>query len=189
MRYDVTIMPPLTLGEEYVKTLGHKHQPWGEGRSDPEVFEVLEGEGRFLIQRYQEEEIVDVSLVEAQTGDKVLVPPNCGHIIINASSSRLVTGNLISRFCLQTYRPFIERKGGAYYLLEGGRVVRNENYSSPPELRSVKADSFGLFEKELGLVASFTNKPELFSFLNNQIDLPQYLRSSTLHLTTSDDED
>ena len=189
LRYDVTIMPPLTLGEEYVKTLGHKHQPWGEGRSDPEVFEVLDGEGRFLIQRYQEEEIVDVSLVEAQTGDKVLVPPNCGHIIINASSSRLVTGNLISRFCLQTYRPFIERKGGAYYLLEGGRVVRNENYSSPPELRSVKADSFGLFEKELGLVASFTNKPELFSFLNNQIDLPQYLRSSTLHLTTSDDED
>jgi len=177
LRYDVTIMPPLILGEEYVKTMGHKHLPWAEGRFDPEIFEVLEGEARFLIQRYQDEELVDISLVEAQVGDKVLAPPNCGHVMINTSSSRLVTGNLISRFCLQTYRPFIERKGGAYYLLEGGKLVRNENYHSIPDVRVLKAEALGFVEKASGLLTSFMRHPEMFSFLNDLYDLPQYSSS------------
>jgi len=177
LRYDVMIMPPLMLGEEYVKTMGHKHLPWGEERFDPEIFEVLEGEARFLIQRYQDEELVDVSLVEAQAGDKVLAPPNCGHVIINASSSRLVTGNLISRFCLQTYRPFIERRGGAYYLLKGGRLLRNENYHPIPRVRVLKVEDLGFVERESGLLASFVRYPQLFDFLNNRYDLPQIFRS------------
>jgi len=166
LKYDMTVMPSLMLGEEYVKTIGHDHSPCQKGWSHPEVFEVLEGEGRFLIQRYQGEELVDVSLVSAKAGDKVLVPPNCGHVMINASLSRLVVGNLVSRFCLQTYKQFIQRRGGAYYLLRGGKLVRNENYRSPPDVRLVERGSLASVREDSCLLASFLTSPEEFKFLN-----------------------
>jgi len=170
LRYEVTIMPPMMLGEEYVKTLGHRHQPRMSypvsKRSYPEVFEVLEGEARFLIQRYQDEEVVDVSLVAAERGGRVLVPPDCGHVMINASSRQLAVGSLISRYCFPTYRPFIERKGGAYYLLEGDRVVRNDNYSSVPDIRVVNAGAFPSVNEHSGVLVSLLSSPESFAYLN-----------------------
>lgn len=57
-------------------------------------------------------------------------PPSCGHIMINDYLSRLVTENLISRSCLQTYESFNERKGTAYHLLADGMTVRSENFLS-----------------------------------------------------------
>jgi len=177
LRYDVTDMPPLTLGEEYVKTFGHEHLPSGGAWSHPELFEILDGEACFLIQRYRAEEVVDVSLVVAREGDVVLVPPSSGHVMINASSNRLVVGNLISRYCFQSYRRFIDRKGAAYLLLNGGRLVRNENYPSLPEVRIVNAPPVSFVDKESGLLASLGRHPELFSFLNRQWDAPQYSRS------------
>jgi len=177
LRYDVTDMPPLTLGEEYVKTFGHEHLPCGGVWSHPELFEILEGKACFLVQRYRGEEVVDVSLVAAGEGDVVLVPPSCGHVMINASSNRLIAGNLISRYCSQTYQRFVDRKGGAYFLLKGERLVRNENYPSLPEVRIVNATPLSFVDKESGLLASFGRHPELFKFLNNQWDLPQHSRS------------
>ena len=167
LRYDVTTMPPMMLGSEYAKTLGHRHLPFAGEWGPPEVYEVLEGEARFLIQRYQDEETVDVSLVKAEAGDKVLVPPNCAHVTINAFSSRLVLGNLVSRFCRQTSRPFIERRGAAYYLLEGDRLVRNQFYSSPPDVRMVEAEALPSVGERLGLLVSLSSGPESFAFLNH----------------------
>jgi len=167
LRYDVTIMPPMMLGSEYVKTLGHRHLPFAGEWGPPEVYEVLEGEARLLIQRYQEEEIVDVSLVKAETGDKVLIPPNCGHVMINTFSSRLVVGNLVLRFSLHTYRPFIERRGAAYYLLEDDRLVRNQYYPSVPEVRMVDAAPSRSIDEQLGLLVSLSSGPESFAFLNH----------------------
>lgn len=166
LRYDVTIMPPMMLGEEYVKTLGHDHLPYAEDWGPPEVFEILEGEARFLIQKYQGREIVDVSLVKAKTGDKVLVPPNCGHVMINAFSRRLVVGNLISRFCLQTYRRFVEQRGAAYYLLKSNRLVRNLSYTSAPDVRTLDSDVLPLVDQHSGLLSSFLSNQERFAFLN-----------------------
>lgn len=172
LRYDVTIMPPLKLGKEYVKTLGHDHISCKEGWSHPEVFEVLEGEACFLIQKSEDGKLVDVALMEAQSGEKVLIPPNCGHVMINVSSDRLVTGNLISRFCLRTSSAFIQRKGGAYYLLEEGKIVRNKNYRSLPNIRVISAGSFSphdldsMHTDNFGLLLSLLKRPESFSFLN-----------------------
>jgi len=166
LRYDVTVVPPLLLGEEYVKTLGHCRLPSGGEGAGPEVFEVLEGEARFLIQRYGGEELLDVSLVEAQEGDIVLVPPGSGHVMINASSRRLVVGSLISRSCVQVYDRFAERKGAAFYFLTGGRLVRNLNYSSVPEVRVLRAEAPSFLEDDLGLVQAFLKDPGRFTFLN-----------------------
>ncbi len=171
LRYDTTVMPPLIMGKEYVKTIGHVHLPGADGWSHPEVYEVLAGEACFLIQRYVDGNLADVSLVKAQAGEKVLVPSNCGHVLINASSSLLVTGNLISRSCLQAYDEFIEHRGAAYYLLEGGRLVRNDNYFSAPDIRVITGPTFSTAEKSSALLTSFLKNPQSLDFLNYPIKI------------------
>lgn len=166
VRYDVTVMPSLLLGQEYVKTLGHFHLPCGEAGSHPEVFEVLEGEALFLIQKGFVGEVVDVSLLVVREGRKALLPPDYGHVMINASSRRLVTGNLISRNCVQVYDQCVERRGAAFYVLTGGRLVRNPRYSSVPEVRVLRPDMPSFLEGSSGLVQAFLEDPDRFAFLN-----------------------
>lgn len=168
LRYDLTIMPPLMIGEEYVKTFGHDHMLCEGGWSHPEVFEVLEGEAFFLMQRRSGEEIVDVSLVTAREGDVVVVPPNCGHVMINGSSRRLVVGNLVSRDCVQVYRRFVEKRGASYFMLKGRRLVRNKNYSPLLGVRAATAGASGFVGKRPGLMGSFLKNPESFEYLNIQ---------------------
>jgi len=165
LRYDVTVMPPLLLGEEYTKTLGHYHQPCGEAGSHPEIFEVLEGEAHFLLQKPVRPEFLEVSCLAAKEGEKVLIPSDRGHVMINASSGRLVTGNLISKSCVQTYAKYMERRGAAFYVLSGGRLVRNPCYPEMPEIRPLKADTTFL-EVRLGLVEAFLKNPDWYRFLN-----------------------
>jgi len=166
LRYDVTVVPPLLLGEEYVKTLGHYHLPVGEAGSHPELFEVLEGEAEFLVQKECGGEVADVSLIIAREGEKVLIPPDRGHVMVNASSRRLVVGNLISRSCAEMRDQFLERRGAAFYVLTWGRLVRNPRYSSVSEIRVLKAVTPPSLQGGSGLVQAFMKDPDLFAFLN-----------------------
>ena len=92
IRYDITIIPPGMLGREYIKTAGHYH-PLVPGGSVtyPELYEVLEGEALYLLQR---QDLGDVVAINASAGDKVLVPPNYGHITINGSNKKLKMATL-----------------------------------------------------------------------------------------------
>jgi len=87
LRYDITIIPPNKLGMEFVKTAGHYH-PFlpGSKMTYPELYEVLEGEAHYLLQRREQERgterITDVVVVKAKKGDKVIIPPNYGHVTI-----------------------------------------------------------------------------------------------------------
>jgi len=166
LRYDVTVMPPLLVGEEYVKTFGHHHLPLGSVEAHPEVFEVLEGEARFLIQRQRGVEVTGVSLVMAHEGDRVPVPPGRGHVIVNASSRRLVTGNLISQSCVQIYDQYLERRGGAFYVLTSERLVKNPRYPSLPEVQVLNWKTPTFLEGGTGLVDAFLKDPDRFTFLN-----------------------
>jgi len=166
LRYDVTVMPPLLLGEEYVKTLGHHNSSCGDAGSYPEVFEVLEGEARFLTQQECAGEVVDVSLVVAGKGEKVLISPGCGHVMINASHGRLVTGNMISRTCIQVYDPYLAKRGGAFYILTGGRLARNPRYSRLPSVRVLRVETLSFLDDDSGLVHGFLKDPDRFAFLN-----------------------
>lgn len=166
LRYDVTVIPPLLLGEEYVKTLGHFPLPSGVARVHPEVFEVLEGQARFLVQKYQGEQLVDVSLVVAQEGDTVLIPPGSGYVMINASPGRMVVGHLASRSCVEAYDQYVEKRGAAFYFLTGSRLVRNLNYSSVPRVRVLRAETPPFLEGGLGLLQAFLKDPDRFTFLN-----------------------
>lgn len=139
LRYDITIIPPAMLGDEYVKTAGHYHPHVPGGHiSYAELYQVLEGKATYLLQKAEGDRIVDVIVCEAKAGDLVLVPPGYGHITINASDVRLKMANWVCRDFSSLYEPIKKLFGGAYYLLTGG-FVKNPDYPQVPEIRFVPA--------------------------------------------------
>ena len=175
LRYDITIMFPKMLGKEFNKTIGHDH-PIVPGTSItyPELYEVLEGEAIFLLQDSADEKIKDVFAIKAKAGNKVVIPPNYEHLIINASDKDLKTCNWICRsFGSNIYKPFKLRHGFCYYatidpsiLLGtspsaplGIKWIRNENYTSVPELRFKQANNLYNFKIE-------ENEP-IYNLVNN----------------------
>ncbi len=136
IRYDITIIPPGMLGREYIKTAGHYH-PLVPGGSVtyPELYEVLEGEALYLLQR---QDLGDVVAINASAGDKVLVPPNYGHITINGSNKKLKMANFVAGNFSSLYGPIKEKAGGAYFFTKEG-WIKNERYPKAAELRKVEA--------------------------------------------------
>ena len=138
LRYDITIIPPYMLGCEFVKTAGHYHQivP-GTDITFPEIYDVLSGSAHFLIQKSEEDGIKDIAMIEAEQGDKVIVPPGYGHITINASNNILKVANWVAMNKESLYDPIKKKKGGAYFLLQD-RTVKNLTYSYMPDMRILK---------------------------------------------------
>jgi len=175
LRYDITIIPPAMLGREYVKTLGHYHPAVpGTDMSYPEVYEVLSGEGHYLLQKLTGGSVVDVVLVRASAGDIVIIPPDYGHVTINTSNKELKMANWVSREFSSVYEPYLELHGAAYYLTED-EFIANPGYRDVPEVREAKPRSFS----EVGLVKGreiyglvkdpgkldFLNRPQKFGWL------------------------
>lgn len=163
LRYDVTVLSPLMLGAEYAKTYGHYHSEAHGGLSYAEVYEVLEGTAHVLLQRAVQSTIVDVVLVEGARGEKIVIPPGYGHVLINPGVEPLITGNLVSEICVARYEFWRRQRGGAYYELEGRRIVRNPCYGDLPDVRF--ASPSGGFPRELRLTDLLSRKPEDFRFL------------------------
>lgn len=132
IRYDLTIIPPNFLGEEFVKTKGHYHLgDFGE------LYKVLAGEGIFLIQKEKNGKILDVYYIKGKRGDFILIPPKYGHCTINPSRKILKIGNWISINCKSDYQRVEKKKGFCYYYLKSG-WIKNKNYQKIPKLKSKK---------------------------------------------------
>ncbi len=172
LRYDVTIIPPFNLGSEYVKTAGHYHPTIkGTEYTFPEVYEVLSGVAHYLLQKSQNNQITDVVIVEAKEGDKVVVPPNYGHVTINPSNKELKMANWVSREFSSIYDPYRNCGGAAYFELTDGSMVANENYKNLPEIRRLKPSNhskIGFYKnKEMyGLI----REAEKMKYLNHPQD-------------------
>ncbi len=169
LRYDITVIPPLNLGKEFVKTAGHYHPlvP-GTKLSYPEVYEVLDGRAHYLLQKVEGNRVLDVVLIDAKKRDKVLIPPDYGHITINPSNETLKMANWISDAFESVYEPIEKMHGGAYFELTNGKFVKNTAYKKIPELRKIKpaeVPEFGLLKNKnmYGLVGNL----EKLDFLNN----------------------
>lgn len=146
LRYDMTIILPGMIGEEYTKTLGHYH-PDKEGQkiSYPEVYEVISGRAFYLLQKPKRTElgfdfgtIEEAYLVEVKAGEKAIMPPDFGHITINMDSEPLVMSNWVCADFQSDYTEVKNYQGGCYYLVKEGdsyKAVKNEKYSSVPELK------------------------------------------------------
>ena len=175
LRYDITIIPPGTLGCEYMKTAGHYH-PLVPGGSVtyPELYEVLDGEALYLLQNL---DCSDIAVIHASAGDKVLVPPGYGHVTINRSNKTLKMSNFVCRNFSSIYEPYREKAGAAYFFTKDG-WIKNEKCENAGALRRIDApDSPSL--KKLGLAKG----KEMYPILR-EIGLLDYLVRPEQHLET-----
>jgi len=173
LRYDITVIPPRVLGEEFVKTFGHYHPtPYGD-LSYPEVYEVLVGEAHYILQREERGAIKDIVVVRAREGDKVLIPPNYGHVTVNPSSKILVMANLVSSTFKSIYEPYKAKRGAALYELADGRLLANEEYGETPRYREEKPLRNLPGAAGGDLYTSFLKNPLAYRFLNNPLLTPR----------------
>jgi glucose-6-phosphate isomerase len=177
IRYDVTILMPGNVGQEYVKTAGHYHplKP-GTVSTYPEVYEVLLGKAHYLIQKpvepsEPEKGLEQVKVFIAEPGDKVLIPPGFGHITINPENDFLVMSNLVAREFSSVYEPLEKMKGAGYFQLsaEGKEplFVPNPHCPSLPSLQicyPTDQPAISLL-KDLPLYRAFLKNPDHFIFL------------------------
>lgn len=128
LRYDITVIPPFLMGEEYVKTLGHFH-----GQNSNEIYIVLEGEGIFILQKGKDV-VDDFYAVKGKKGDCVVVPKGYAHVTINASNETLKMANWVSLASGFDYDTVKKKKGLCYYYTTRGWIKNNE-YKNIPEIR------------------------------------------------------
>ncbi len=194
LRYDVTIMPPFNMGLEFIKTYGHyPPRVTSELRyTHPELYEVLEGDAHYLLQRPQNEESVDdVILVKATLGDKLIVPPNYGHVTINPSDRVLKMANWVCWSFESVYEPYTALRGGAYYEFIKGRLLPNRAYQDVREIKvayPVEVPDQGLVKRKPAY--ELVEEPHLLEFLTapekHTRCFTNFIRADEAALTASD---
>jgi glucose-6-phosphate isomerase len=144
LTYDVTILPPGRIGREFNKTVGHYHGNIpGKQIAHPELYQILHGSALFLLQKMDPEfnQVISVIAFEASTGDKVVYPPNYGHVMINIGSEPLVTANWLCTDYHPLYEPVADRSGLAYYVVAGKQnkyeFAANPRYPNAPAVRII----------------------------------------------------
>lgn len=167
--YDITVIKPGKIGPEMIKTVGHYHAAVpNTDITYPEVYEVLEGEITYLLQTEPDEKNeVDIVIVEAKTGDKVIVPPGYGHVSINRSNVTAVSSNIQRRDlpASANYDAFKEKNGAALYY-DGKDWTENYNYTirSKKIVTPKEKPDWGL-EADKPLYRAFIEDPDKFKWL------------------------
>ncbi|WP_456370480.1 glucose-6-phosphate isomerase family protein [Geoglobus sp.] len=166
LRYDYTVIPPATIGDEYIKTYGHYH-PVHVKISYPELYQVIKGEVVFILQKMgeREDELHDFVFVRAREGDLILVPPGYGHVMVNTGDDVLMTSNWVCRDFQSVYEPYARLRGAGYYLTKRG-WVENRNYRRLPEVREARSGAAKIFRVE-GEMYSLIQEPETLELLVN----------------------
>ncbi|MBU3999798.1 glucose-6-phosphate isomerase [Patescibacteria group bacterium] len=175
LRFDILESTAIRLGNEYNKTAGHYHSiSHNKNFTYPEIYELIKGEAYYLMQKVENDKVIDVYAVRASGGDKVIMPSNYGHFTIFLADDSIRMSNWTPSDSLSDYGPIKQKRGAAYYALidkeskDGVRWVKNENYSQVPPLRFLKPTNFSDF----GLIKNINmyglvNNPEKLDYLNN----------------------
>lgn len=182
LRYDITVIFPDLIGSEFAKTIGHFHplKP-GTNMAYPEIYEILFGTGYFLLQRD-----IEIYLIKAEPGQKVVVPPGFGHITINPNLTPLVVANIFADNVNSIYDFFKNNRGAGYYIVKsddgGVKSEKNPNYKNSGDLKigvPLEISEFNVnFNKPL--YASFKENPQSFEFLTNPERYKDILRADRL---------
>lgn len=180
LRFDISNFVATMYGPEYLKTSGHYHIKTPDGEyAYPEVYGVLSGRATYLLQKVADpsaplEDVVveDCIVVEGTAGDKIIMPPDYGHVTINRLPVPLVMANWVSDRFSSRYGAVEEARGFAYYLVDadgGPKWVKNPKYDDVPPLRIAEVREV----PELGLTADVPlytagqENPEKMDWLNN----------------------
>jgi len=179
LRYDITVIPPGMLGLEYTKTVGHYHPKVpGTDISYPAIYQVLEGYATYLLQKVEhenEDAFLDVVVITAEKGDLVLVPPEYGHVTINASENTLKMANWVCSDFFSIYEPIKRLSGASYFLLKDG-FAKNSLYRNILPIRYLKpldCNCFGLIFGEN--IYTLVHKIKKLEFLTSPQNFLMYL--------------
>ncbi|MFQ3568550.1 MAG: glucose-6-phosphate isomerase family protein [Aggregatilineales bacterium] len=176
IQYELTLIYPKRLGNQYSKTHGHCHTfPIGSPHNYPEVCEILWGEAQFIFHTLNLEarSASFCYAVHAKPGDKVVVPPNLHHLTINPLDELLLFSDLI---CTQTtgdYAGLAAMQGGAYLFDEQGWHP-NPTYHAVAPLQHFEAEEF----PEMGLTRAVPlyeliwRAPETLAWLSDPAAFP-----------------
>lgn len=175
LRYDVTVIKPDYLGRELMKTAGHYHP-----RDFGELYEVVNGRCFCLLQRPNASDhtvIEEVILVEASAGQKIVIPPWFGHILVNPGPEYLVTSNWVSSAFSSEYDLYKKAQGAAYFILKSNdgrsKLAINPYFKEVPKVKFVKPspgiDKFGLREG-VPMYPAISQGAEKLAFLNRPSD-------------------
>lgn len=174
LRYDVTVIRPDKLGNELMKTAGHYH-PGDFG----ELYEVVFGECFCMLQRPNKNDhqiIEEVIVVKAKMGQKIVIPPHFGHILVNPGPGPLVTSNWVSSRFSSDYSLYKQAHGAAYFMTEeNGKVdfTPNKYFKALPKIEfrtpAMRIDKFGLTEGD-PIYPLIRKGVEKLDFLNRPLD-------------------
>jgi glucose-6-phosphate isomerase, archaeal len=148
LRYELTLIPPRRIGDEFVKTHGHIHNSEQEsGLSYAEVCEVLVGTAHFVLQTLDPDEpSASVAyLVEVKPGEKIIIPPGYDHLTINPGDEPLLFSDVIALSVHGIYDRFRASRGAAYLeVAHDGQMAFEANpaYLSVPDLQRVKVHEY-----------------------------------------------
>lgn len=172
LRYDVILMPPGRFGRELPKTAGHYHARHARGFGYPEIYEVLHGSAIFVLQFVDDPNVDDpfvrdVWVTRCGAGDRFVIPPDCGHVTVNAGAEPLVYSTTVSVTAENRYDPYVRHQGAACYVLaDGGEIEPNPRYANPSEAGFVDVAAEGLrWHGDAPVLNTFLSFPERFEFL------------------------
>lgn len=176
IRYDITYMPPKVIGEEYAKTYGHYHPKAADGYYYPEIYRVLKGKTKIILQKELKDGSYQVYIVNATKGDYVFIPPSFGHVSINPDEEEeLIMENVVSDMFVSEYSRFKRMRGAAYYYCRDG-IVQNTNYivksveqlNTPEKVNRLLSylEIYKDIRKNTGLLEILHTDPNKLMFLN-----------------------
>ena len=180
LRYDLTVILPGSVNGEYYKTSGHYHGvPELKRVPYPEVYEVVQGEIVFVLQRNEHfsredgGQITQLQAVRVKAGQAVIVPPHCGHGSVNPLDSISAFSNIAVTECPIEYGPVRSHHGLAAYILkdpEGRKpflAVPNEHYGNLPDIELAQPVENPALGIQFGIPCYqyFITHPDRFNYL------------------------
>jgi glucose-6-phosphate isomerase len=168
LRYDITLIPAGLIGNEPHRTIGHIHKKLDK-KNVWEIYQVIYGKAIFLIQNKKTKKVY---AVYRNKGQKIIIPPDWGHITINALVKKpLVVSNIFAnRKNLSDYSFFKKTHGPAWYPVwkENGIVFEKNRFEKShfdfKEIKKYQDLPFGIL-KTKPLYKEFIQDPDKFSFL------------------------
>ncbi|MDD5023187.1 MAG: glucose-6-phosphate isomerase family protein [Candidatus ainarchaeum sp.] len=166
LRYDITVIASRIIGKEFARTYGHYHPNSEKEDAYPEVYQVLFGEAKFILQKENKDNSHNVIIISMNEGETLIIPPGYGHVSINTSREKpLFLANLVYDDFESSYEEFKTLKGPAiYYTLDGPK--QNTNYI----IKNLENMGAKKFNSRYGFVCSdilkeFYENPSKFEFL------------------------
>lgn len=179
LRYDITVTMPGAVGGEHVKTAGHYHALDAAGVSWPEIYDVLSGSAVFVLQRALADPAGDPEIdravaVVAGTGDRLVIPPDYGHVTVNVGGTPLVVADLVATASANHYQGYANRRGGAIRIMETRQpgtsfeTIWNPAFAAIPSgIEIVACSALQSLEADTPLYTLGVEHPERVAFLTS----------------------